>query len=485
MPNIQSFKDGINLPKLASPPSSPKEGDIYNDAVLGLQTYQFGRWTSLTGAQLSPIITEWVNFPSNAAGVLITATGSSPSYGSFVLNKAIYRRVGDSIEIDWSYNQNGTTGGAGSGTYLFNLPAGFSIDLTKHPVGSVVGNWYYDDGGYRGAGDAIVYSATQLYFTALATNNANGTNAGIWGDTFAAFSTGLGLIAVRATVSVDGWIATGGNSNGIAVFASSPVSTSSSGYTNTSFVTVDNSPAFTFTPTISGTYEVYADVPLFANTANAIGTCRIFNTSGGATLLWESQGVSYNSVGTIVDTASCRSFYNLTAGVTYVFDIQIENNPASGAGTISVNAVCATFRIFGKLVAANSSPITLTVAMKATIPSGTVNVGADAAIKYNSVVYDTHNAYSTGTGFFTAPIDGVYIISVASAVTSGGGTLYVAVNGVNVGYLVAQTAVSTTFGASAQVMVNVGDTIAIYTDTASTMSSFSPPVCVFSISKAP
>src|SRR5271166_6167884 len=69
-----------------------------------------------------------------------------------------------------------------------------------------------------------------------------------------------------------------------AFFASSQVTTQSSNFSG-AFATVSNSPAFTFTPTVTGTYKVYSNIPLgIAGSTGTSAQVRIFNTSGGATL---------------------------------------------------------------------------------------------------------------------------------------------------------------------------------------------------------
>jgi len=115
-----------------------------------------------------------------------------------------------------------------------------------------------------------------------------------------------------------------------AFFASSQVTTTSTLITATTFTTFDNSPAFTFTPTITGTYKIYSSLPLEAATSNDIVLARIFNTSGGANLLNESQTGIYESNPIIISSVFTESIYTLTAGTSYQFDIQGKAN-SSGA----------------------------------------------------------------------------------------------------------------------------------------------------------
>lgn len=118
------------------------------------------------------------------------------------------------------------------------------------------------------------------------------------------------------------------SSGGFAFFTSSPVTTSSTGVTSTSFVTFNNSPAFTITPTITGTYKVYSTIPINLQQTGVIGAVRIFNTSGAATLLSEASAI-LDSTANSFSSLFAQSVYTLTAGVTYVFDIQgLSSNPS-------------------------------------------------------------------------------------------------------------------------------------------------------------
>lgn len=139
-------------------------------------------------------------------------------------------------------------------------------------------------------------------------------------------------------------------------FASSQVSTDSTAITSASFTTFSNSPAFSFTPSVTGTYKVYVSLPV-----NVIGTgvakLRIFNTSGGGTLLEESQGTaSVSSAVTVYDQVYVQSVFTLTAGTAYQFDIQ--GLLSSGTGSVSiVGSSGAQFYIFAELEVGGSSAV--------------------------------------------------------------------------------------------------------------------------------
>lgn len=138
-----------------------------------------------------------------------------------------------------------------------------------------------------------------------------------------------------------------------AFFASSQVTTESAALSSTSFSTFSNSPAFTFTPTISGTYKVYSSVPiLLENGTPNSSQIRVINTSGSAVLLDESQA-NAQFIATTTDmstTVYVQSVYTLTAGVSYVFDIQGQTN----SNNVYIVGNSSPFYMFAELEVAGS-----------------------------------------------------------------------------------------------------------------------------------
>jgi hypothetical protein len=77
------------------------------------------------GSVFSPAMTDWVSYTLTIGG-----TTSAPTPGAGASSSARWRRVGDSMEIQYRYSQ--TSGGSnGSGTYLFPLPSGYTMDTNK------------------------------------------------------------------------------------------------------------------------------------------------------------------------------------------------------------------------------------------------------------------------------------------------------------------------------------------------------------------
>lgn len=220
------------------------------------------------------------------------------------------------------------------------------------------------------------------------------------------------------------WISTDASGSGawtplsgtsaFAAYFSSKVSTDSSSITSGTFTTFSNSPAFTITPTISGTYKVYCAIPLDVNTTTTQANGRIFNTSGGATLLAESQstiGVGTNSY--IVGGSPAQSLYTLTAGITYVFDIQGQ--------VVNGNAVLAIgletpFYIFAEGVSLNGASIVIP-SMRYYGSSSTISSSLNT-VTYTTQDYDNFSAYSSGSYTIPTGQDGKYQVNAGLLIAS-------------------------------------------------------------------
>ena len=96
-------------------------------------------------------------------------------------------------------------------------------------------------------------------------------------------------------------------------------------------------------------------------------------------------------------------------------------------------------------------------------------VALNAVLKYDTKVVDTHSAYSTVTGLFTAPVSGTYEILSSFNMTASGGT-YIKKNSTAVAYI--GTAGANTYISGSYVLNLVaGDTIGLFADVSSTYAA--------------
>jgi len=121
---------------------------------------------------LGTAITDWVD----GGAITLTAVSGGLVKGTTTQDKFWYRQIGDSFEFRLEYMQS-ATGTAGTGLYLFTLPAGLAIDTAKMQSMASV------DQGCLGS--CSVRSGTN-YFTGVVTpNNSTSVKLFISNDTTA------------------------------------------------------------------------------------------------------------------------------------------------------------------------------------------------------------------------------------------------------------------------------------------------------------
>ncbi len=221
----------------------------------------------------------------------------------------------------------------------------------------------------------------------------------------------------QVLTSVGGLPAWSGAVGTQAFFASSQVTTKGSGTSSSTFTTVDNSPTFTFTPTISGTYKVYCPIPILNDSVNAISDARIFNTSGGATLLYESQSAAYTTTTNILASVTAQSVYTLIAGVSYVFDIQLKVN----TGTTFASGDNCKFYMFAESLGLTVTLAQIQTAVFNETQANNVNGGTNTTGSYATRVLNTTQQSQSWASLFSNQITlsaGTYLIDAMAPAVS-------------------------------------------------------------------
>lgn len=209
------------------------------------------------------------------------------------------------------------------------------------------------------------------------------------------------------------------------IFQSSQVTTQA-GVTATSFTTFSNSPALTVTPSISGAYKVYCSIPQQFNMAigDAVyGISRIFNTSGGATLLAESQGLLGQDAGTAngIATTFIQSVYNLTAGVTYVFDIQGVVPSGLGGSELFVSpGPSAFFYMFAELASNGGSSVPVFSGASVYRNAGqSIVSSSQVTIAFDTAISDPATLFNLSTGVATVNKTGMWSVTLGCSFVPG------------------------------------------------------------------
>lgn len=113
-------------------------------------------------AQTLATVTPWTQTTTT-----IDATTTPPTKGTVTRDNLYYRQVGDSMEIKVDYLQS-AGGSAGSGTYLFTIPNGLTIDSSKVTI--------VTDAASPDAGIGAGYSSDMTSFTHALDVKAYDTN---------------------------------------------------------------------------------------------------------------------------------------------------------------------------------------------------------------------------------------------------------------------------------------------------------------------
>jgi hypothetical protein len=358
------------------------------------------------GVAFASPITDWQSFTMN-----IGATTTPPTKGTTAVDNAKWRRVGDSMEILYQFSS--TSGGAtGSGTYLFPLPSGYSIDTAKlvAPSSTIadmrahVGSGWFTSGSNRFSLSVQAYSSTQLFCSVLSNAGVNASefSSGFGGGVFSSGDPGFSFIA---RVPIVGWssstaISQSDSSEGRVVFARYSGTTQSlTANTQVNFDTkeadtfgsVTTGGSWKFTAPVSGYYTVNFSIYTTTSVSNFIH-------------LWKNgsdQGyINY-------DGASRNGFYGtrtiqLNAG-DYI-DIRPEATDGTLGGATSVNFI----EISKQSGSQSIQPVESIQARYTTNAGQSFTSATEATVIFETRDIDSTMSYNTGNGKYVVPVSGTY-----------------------------------------------------------------------------
>lgn len=385
-----------------------------DDVYVGPQVMAFG-----------PAMTDWSSYVPT-----ITGTSSNPTKGTVVQDIAYYRRVGDSIEIQYAYYQN-AGGSIGSGTYLFSLPAGIVADSTKinitgDPNRSCIGSASgFDSGDITGF--AAIYDTTHFCIALQATAS---TSVSSVGSTVHPLNVATLVYNAHFTVPVSGWSSNTNLSSDTDTRVCAAKYTSTSALANNSNQTInydtkvyDTHAAVTtgsgwvFTVPITGYYRVSAT---FSTPSAAWAAGKVFALDvqvNGSSQTNICRNVVQAAFTDIVIFSGSPTTVSVNAGNTIsILGFQNQGGSLTSFG-VQYSAV-EIERVSGPAVVAASE----SVGMLYKTATGTLS-GSDHLTTYTSKVLDTHSCYSSG--IYTIPVSGSYSIAARISVngTIGSGVL--------------------------------------------------------------
>ena len=380
---------------------------------------------------------------------------------------AFERRVGDKAE----YTAKVTMGSSlPTGTIVLNLPSGRTVDSNKINTSGLANALGTANalagGGYRD-GTVTYNSSTSVFIISPASTSAS------WNATIPATWSNGEYLTVNFSVPITGWssstqVSDGYDGREISFSAEGVTSNAVGANTVVSYntVTIDKTNSYNTTTDVwtaptSGTYEIYAQ--------HRIITTGIATVNQFAGLLIQVDSVTKREFYNYVQNTGISSWYvngsylvNLTAGqgVRILADTNITNPQLSTDPTQSYVQI-------KKLQAPTTMSATEVVAASYQTDAAQSLTSA-AVLKFEDKVFDTHNAYNTTTGVYTAPVQGLYAVSFSTFTidTTTGQDFEIAIrkNSGNVARFHSGHYLTTRYSAAGTFIVSLlaGETIDIY-----------------------
>lgn len=416
---------------------------------------------AISGSPVTATGTLTFSLNTQAANTILagptTGAAAQPTFRSLVaadLNTLIVPVANGGTSLA-SLTLNNVILGNGTGAPQFVAPGPSGNVLTSDGT-----TWNSSTPGTGGTVTSVALTAPALFTVSGSPITTAGTLAITYsGSALPAANGGTGLTATGPSGNFlmstgSAWVSAAIiGSAAYSLVASTQITTDSSAVTSPGFSTFSNSPSFTFTPAVTGQYKIYCSLPTDAFSTNVQGSTRIFNTSGGAVLLEESQADIFGAT-QVISTGMVQSNYTLTAGVTYVFDIQAKLT--SGTGIIATGSN-SPFYMFAEGVGLQNTSSQFPVNMKVI---GTGSWSAGNPIVLSTIEYDSNSGYNTSTGQYTIPYSGYYLVGWDGNATSGTKQVQIFVNGVGSSELLENTGTSLgAAGVTIPLKLNAGDVI--------------------------
>ena len=381
---------------------------IASQAAAGASSIKFDNFTcSRQPVSVGTPVTDWQSYTPTITAV--TTNPTLPTSG-LLSHTARYRRVGDSVELQWFFETGTVSGGNnGSGTYRFGLPAGLSIDSSKLP--STTGTGTGTNNGSRVVGNFCISSRDGVMWVDSSNFLIAGVESGgtdlipVTGANSSLMTTNNLTASFTARVPVTGWSSSVQTSDSadtrVVDFKVRGLSSSTiTSGTPLSWATVSKNSHGTFNGTNTYTVPVSGDYCF---------TAFFYGFSAAMNIEVRKNGVIFDPTTFIyTDSGARRNIANTFLLQDLVAGDQITLVPVlSATSSIPASDTFSMFRLSGPSAIA----ATETVAAAYYASAGTTSTVTTPA-NFDTRIFDTHNAVTTGASWrFTAPISGKYSIS--------------------------------------------------------------------------
>lgn len=379
--------------------------------------------------------------------------------GSFTTNATYtgqWRRVGGDLEMAVKVAFTGATDAA---SFTLNLPSGLTIDTTRIPSTTSLAAAFPSRGAGVVGGSAKAFCATYSSTTAVAfrfeSASGNGTTGNVSNTTLGTIANG-DEFTVWVKVPIAGW--------GASQVLSSETDTRvlASHYSTLSSTTITGGTALNFTTVVT---DKGGSLSAGAFRATQSGVHRVGVSGIATTAAVINLSVYVNDVSRVANIITLNSSYRLSGNA------QVELNagdlvtlvPSGAATAADTNANFTIERLSGPSQIAASETVSFAANTSTT-------AGTTSQCFIYTVVDQTHGAYSTTTGKFTAPMSGRYCFqwNNYTGATAAQGILHKNGTGVATG---SSSVANTSVGAgSTTISLIAGDVVEIRPETNATAS---------------
>lgn len=419
---------------------------------------------------------EWVD---DGPMTITSSTAPDATKGTMVVDRVSHTRDGQYAWVKWDYQATTGTGTVGGGELRFKLPAGLVANTTALPAfGAVIGDgqttagyiqswcgsgWVCAIGAARGFLDVFLISSTTVAI--VGTNSFSGLAA--LSNSFFTLGNGNMSFSFVARIPIQGW------ASNVLMSSDTDTRVVAAKYQLTSSQVIPNNTATTlawnnlifdthaamnastgvYTVPVAGKYRVTASYlgPENANLYMALTTRKNSATSQVMQFPTPSAGL-YNPTPSITDVISCVAGDTLDVQLQHIKGSSYTSNASGTFNWVTIE------RLGGSATVAVTDSVNANYYI-----SSNFNATSAVQINYDTKLYDSHGAVTTGVGWkFTAPVPGVYSLSITGVNNAAGAgpDLFVYKNG-TINTALMSLGNGTFSGSAASIRLIAGDTIDI------------------------
>lgn len=386
-------------------------------------------------AQGSPI-NDWLSYPATSAIV---------GFGTPTAVNMASKRVGDSLCVQGVFTTGTPTAVLGQIPIGYNGSVGNVVIDTTRIAPATLLNSLGQSGGTSSVFYTLAPTANQSYVNFSIQDASHSANTAVNGN--AGISSGYIMQIAPFCVPIVGWSSNAlmsADTYGNVVSASVGLTTGYTPTANTGLI------YDTVIKDTTGSYNISTGVYTAPTSGQYV--ISIIASSATASYYVVINGVAQTYLTTTNNITSGLAVYPLKAGD----QVQIftdSTQALGGASGVRFTNFCSIYQLQGPAAVTTTE----TIAAAYNIASSTTQTGGSPEI-FTVKLFDTHSAYNTSTGIFTAPVSGYYDFTTnGQSTTVSATTLTIYVNGAQRGIGANDVTATARSGASFKVQLLAGD----------------------------